>query len=280
MVALSDTRSVSSCASADSWLASTTAAVQALAAQRQSEPDPAPGSCGHGHVSISAAVDTAEQQQWPEGPADACAPSSLQVQPGTAAATLLCERRAAAQPSSLQVERSLAGSDALQAPLQNSRERRAGRSASSQLDPLRQKASTDSLTAQAAALQPFQMRRSRLQYERDVATCQEELRAGNSYELCLTTAFERSAPPAATPLDLYRSLRRINPAPHAAFLQFAGACPVSVGALDWSCCCQKRQGATARVSACWEDICSCHQSSTAIISLSAHTLAASQHVAM
>ncbi|KAK9803493.1 hypothetical protein WJX73_008887 [Symbiochloris irregularis] len=72
------------------------------------------------------------------------------------------------------------------------------------------------------------MRRSRVQYERDVASCLEELRAGNSYELCLTTAFERNVSPAVSPLHLYRNLRRINPAPHAAFLQFAGACPISI----------------------------------------------------
>ena len=45
----------------------------------------------------------------------------------------------------------------------------------------------------------------------------EHLRAGDSYEICLTTALRcADAPP---PLPLYRALRTLNPAPYAAFLR-------------------------------------------------------------
>ena len=74
----------------------------------------------------------------------------------------------------------------------------------------------------------FCMRHSQQQYEANVASCLEELRAGNSYELCLTTAFERQGLPAINPYALYVTLRRVNPAPHAALLRFAGPTPVSV----------------------------------------------------
>ena len=41
--------------------------------------------------------------------------------------------------------------------------------------------------------------------------------AGESYEVCLTDQISTDAPP--DPFDLYRNLRRVNPAPFAAFLQ-------------------------------------------------------------
>lgn len=50
------------------------------------------------------------------------------------------------------------------------------------------------------------------------------LYAGESYEVCLTTALaRRGAPP---PHALYASLRAINPAPYAAWLHFgpSGVC--------------------------------------------------------
>ena len=55
-------------------------------------------------------------------------------------------------------------------------------------------------------------------YVSSISTCQSELHAGNSYELCLTT----SAALASTcrPYALYNSLQTINPAPYSAFLSF------------------------------------------------------------
>ncbi|MGC4804663.1 aminodeoxychorismate synthase component I [Micromonospora sp. DT233] len=60
--------------------------------------------------------------------------------------------------------------------------------------------------------------RGRRQYLKDVEVCQDLLRAGETYEVCLTTRFEASLP--MPPVDVYRRLRRLNPAPYAAFLDF------------------------------------------------------------
>ena len=60
--------------------------------------------------------------------------------------------------------------------------------------------------------------RDRATYLADIEACQRELRAGTSYEICLTNAARLPAPPDA--YDFYRVLRRVNPAPYAAFLRF------------------------------------------------------------
>ncbi|HMI81767.1 MAG TPA: aminodeoxychorismate synthase component I [Solirubrobacterales bacterium] len=60
--------------------------------------------------------------------------------------------------------------------------------------------------------------RSREQYLEDVEASIDHLLDGDSYEICLTNklGFETDA----DPLDLYRHLRRANPAPFAAYLRF------------------------------------------------------------
>jgi len=60
--------------------------------------------------------------------------------------------------------------------------------------------------------------RDRATYLADIEACVRELRAGTSYEICLTDAARLPAPPDA--YDFYRVLRRVNPAPYAAFLRF------------------------------------------------------------
>ena len=60
--------------------------------------------------------------------------------------------------------------------------------------------------------------RDRATYLADIEACKRELRAGTSYEVCLTDAARMPAPYA--PFDYYRVLRRLNPAPYAAFLKF------------------------------------------------------------
>ena len=73
------------------------------------------------------------------------------------------------------------------------------------------------------ALPPFRLRRPRQRYLADVEACLAAMCAGESYELCLTTALaRRPAPDAAA---LYRALRRINAAPYAAFLAFGAGGP-------------------------------------------------------
>jgi para-aminobenzoate synthetase len=60
--------------------------------------------------------------------------------------------------------------------------------------------------------------RGHLRYLKDVEICQDLLRAGETYEVCLTTTFDVATPMSA--FDVYRRLRRLNPAPYAAYLDF------------------------------------------------------------
>jgi para-aminobenzoate synthetase len=59
--------------------------------------------------------------------------------------------------------------------------------------------------------------RSRQSYLEAIEACQRKLRAGESYEICLTT--RTRLPQTADPLTLYLLQRRANPAPYAAFLR-------------------------------------------------------------
>jgi para-aminobenzoate synthetase len=74
-------------------------------------------------------------------------------------------------------------------------------------------AGIDSPTAQVS----FRCGRGREQYLTDIARCQTALTAGESYEVCLTDQIHTEASPE--PFDLYRLLRRRNPAPFAAYLK-------------------------------------------------------------
>ncbi|MGN6257305.1 MAG: aminodeoxychorismate synthase component I [Solirubrobacterales bacterium] len=71
----------------------------------------------------------------------------------------------------------------------------------------------------------FQSGRGRERYLADILKSQEELLAGESYEVCLTDQFSTDASPE--PFDLYRQLRRSNPSPFAAFLRFGDHAIVS-----------------------------------------------------
>ncbi|WP_371662172.1 aminodeoxychorismate synthase component I [Streptomyces sp. NBC_00280] len=68
-----------------------------------------------------------------------------------------------------------------------------------------------------ASAEPWLVR-DRATYLADIASCRRELTAGTSYEVCLTNAARMPAPTDA--YDFYRVLRRVNPAPYAAFLRF------------------------------------------------------------
>ena len=59
--------------------------------------------------------------------------------------------------------------------------------------------------------------RTREQYVDNIETCLQHLRNGDSYELCLTNQIQLDLD--LDPLDLYRALRRANPAPFAAYLR-------------------------------------------------------------
>ena len=71
----------------------------------------------------------------------------------------------------------------------------------------------------------FRCGRGREQYLADIARCQAALAAGESYEVCLTDQIHTDARPE--PFDLYRLLRRRNPAPFAAYLKLGEMSVVS-----------------------------------------------------
>jgi para-aminobenzoate synthetase len=71
----------------------------------------------------------------------------------------------------------------------------------------------------------FRCGRGREQYLADIARSQAELAAGESYEVCLTDQISTAASP--DPFDLYRLLRRRNPAPFAAYLKLGEMAVVS-----------------------------------------------------
>jgi para-aminobenzoate synthetase len=71
----------------------------------------------------------------------------------------------------------------------------------------------------------FSCGRGREQYLADIARSQAELAAGESYEVCLTDQISTDAEP--DPFDLYRLLRRRNPAPFAAYLKLGEMAIVS-----------------------------------------------------
>jgi para-aminobenzoate synthetase len=71
----------------------------------------------------------------------------------------------------------------------------------------------------------FTLSRSREEYLNDIARVKQYLTDGESYEVCLTNkVWTDTAPPA---LPLYRTLRRLNPAPFSAFLRFGQTAMVS-----------------------------------------------------
>jgi para-aminobenzoate synthetase len=63
----------------------------------------------------------------------------------------------------------------------------------------------------------FQFARSKEEYLANIAECLRAIRAGESYELCLTTQLR--AQTSAQPLAYFQTLRQLNPAPYAAFIQ-------------------------------------------------------------
>ena len=70
--------------------------------------------------------------------------------------------------------------------------------------------------AECASLQ-FELRRGRAHYMANVEACKRLLEAGESYEICLTNSIALPAPPDT--FELYRVLRRVNPAPYSAYLR-------------------------------------------------------------
>jgi anthranilate synthase component 1 len=61
---------------------------------------------------------------------------------------------------------------------------------------------------------------SRHEYERSVVKAKEHIRAGDAFQIVLSQRAER--PTSATALELYRSLRRVNPSPYLFLLELEG----------------------------------------------------------
>lgn len=67
-----------------------------------------------------------------------------------------------------------------------------------------------------SALQ-FELSRGREHYLANIETCKRLLESGESYEICLTNTITLPAPRDS--FELYRVLRRVNPAPYSAYLR-------------------------------------------------------------
>jgi len=67
----------------------------------------------------------------------------------------------------------------------------------------------------------FHLDRSKAQYEEDIRRCHEEIKNGESYELCLTNQMRSTVGAKGNdgPFGLYKILRRRNPAPFSAFFR-------------------------------------------------------------
>src|SRR5206468_9738391 len=61
---------------------------------------------------------------------------------------------------------------------------------------------------------------SRHAYERSVVAAKEHIRAGDAFQIVLSQRAER--PTSASALELYRSLRRVNPSPYLFLLELDG----------------------------------------------------------
>ena len=75
----------------------------------------------------------------------------------------------------------------------------------------------DMLEHAEAGAPEFRLRRGREHYIANVETCKSLLESGESYEICLTDTLELPAPRDS--FELYRVLRRVNPAPYGAYLR-------------------------------------------------------------
>ncbi|CAA0825362.1 Aminodeoxychorismate synthase- chloroplastic [Striga hermonthica] len=76
------------------------------------------------------------------------------------------------------------------------------------------------LSQKKSAGNRFSADKSEEQYVSDIEKCQELIKEGESYELCLTTQMRMITVGEIDSLGLYSSLREKNPAPYAAWLSF------------------------------------------------------------
>jgi para-aminobenzoate synthetase len=88
------------------------------------------------------------------------------------------------------------------------------------IEAMRDEDDTD-LCRHAAHAPAFTLEKSRTAYIDAILRCQDMIADGQSYEVCLTNRIRARAD--VEPLSLYRTVRRRNPAPYAAYLRLPGA---------------------------------------------------------
>lgn len=71
----------------------------------------------------------------------------------------------------------------------------------------------------------FELAHGRSRYLKDIDACKAKLFAGESYEICLTNQLRTDE--CAPAFELYRALRKVNPAPYSAYLRFGDMAIVS-----------------------------------------------------
>lgn len=229
LVALAEAHDPDSCAAADGWLAATADRVAAM--QPGSAQSTTQRSLQWQHSAAASREAPGVRSHVVPHPRPSAHPrgSPGQPDPARAAAAVSSPGARAEGPDSVLVAAaSSAGCSAQQGACPS--QAAPDSMATGPAQPARQLAPAAAADPLEAAAQPFRLRRSRRQYQRDVEACLEELRAGNSYELCLTSAIECTGTAGMDPRVMYSHLRHVNPAPHAAFLRFGGPAPLTVSA--------------------------------------------------
>ena len=85
--------------------------------------------------------------------------------------------------------------------------------------------SLDELAGSSGNSVEFRLARPRERYMDEIAECKRLLAEGETYEVCLTNSV--LADSASESLALYRTLRRVNPAPFSSFLRFGDVAVLS-----------------------------------------------------
>lgn len=91
---------------------------------------------------------------------------------------------------------------------------------------------TNRFTKRTTSPPAFTLRRSVEKYKSDIAKCHELIRQGESYELCLTNQLETDLAVSRSTWDLYKELRKRNPAPYSAYFQWK-----TDNSPPWAICC-------------------------------------------
>jgi anthranilate synthase component 1 len=73
----------------------------------------------------------------------------------------------------------------------------------------------------------FDMRFTQAEYEHLIASCLDEIRAGNAYQLCLTNRISVAFESAPSPFDVYERLRLANPSHHGGLIVAGGVSLIS-----------------------------------------------------